>query len=295
MIAIREEIDRGRGGGVDAGGLAAARCAAHLARSLTGDWDRAYSRETAAFPAGYDPDKYWPPVGADRPGLRRPQPGVRVPAARRVRGALMSLTPTRGAAARCRARARAGDRAAAVGGRRRGARRDLVWTGALSVLDGSRPGRTCSTGSARSPRRWSRCSCCSCGTRACSELNDPLSKHLPGVAFGDQTLRDLLSHAAGMSAEPAGSWWERSPGRSFDELAAALDEESAPFETGRDLPLHERRFALLGEVVARHRGTSWWSAAQERILDAARHDAARATCPRSRTPRGSACTTSPAR
>jgi glycine dehydrogenase len=26
------------------------------------DWDRGYSRETAVFPAGYDPDKYWPPV-----------------------------------------------------------------------------------------------------------------------------------------------------------------------------------------------------------------------------------------
>ena len=27
-----------------------------------GDWDRPYDRQLAVFPAGYDPDKYWPPV-----------------------------------------------------------------------------------------------------------------------------------------------------------------------------------------------------------------------------------------
>ncbi len=61
MIAIRREIDA-----VAAGEWSPEdsplRGAPHTARALTGEWERGYSREVAVFPAGYDPDKYWPPV-----------------------------------------------------------------------------------------------------------------------------------------------------------------------------------------------------------------------------------------
>jgi glycine dehydrogenase len=62
MIAIKGEIDR-----VAAGEWSAEesplRGAPHTTRALAGEWDRRYDRELAAFPAGKDPDKYWPPVG----------------------------------------------------------------------------------------------------------------------------------------------------------------------------------------------------------------------------------------
>jgi len=61
MVAIRDEIAR-----VEAGEWtpedSPLRGAPHTARCLTGAWEREYPRELAAFPAGYDPDKYWPPV-----------------------------------------------------------------------------------------------------------------------------------------------------------------------------------------------------------------------------------------
>ena len=61
MIAIRGEIHR-----VAAGEWAPEesplRHAPHTAGCLVADWERAYSRELAVFPAGIDPDKYWPPV-----------------------------------------------------------------------------------------------------------------------------------------------------------------------------------------------------------------------------------------
>ena len=61
MIAIKGEIDR-----VAAGEWTAEnsplRGAPHTARALVGKWKRAYTREDAVFPAGLDPDKYWPPV-----------------------------------------------------------------------------------------------------------------------------------------------------------------------------------------------------------------------------------------
>jgi glycine dehydrogenase len=62
MISIRAEIDRVAAGEwtPDNSPL---RHAPHTARCLVEEWDRPYSREVAVFPAGVDPDKYWPPVG----------------------------------------------------------------------------------------------------------------------------------------------------------------------------------------------------------------------------------------
>jgi glycine dehydrogenase len=61
LAAIRGEIDQ-----VAAGTWSVAesplRQAPHTAASLVGEWNRAYSREQAAFPAGIVIDKYWPPV-----------------------------------------------------------------------------------------------------------------------------------------------------------------------------------------------------------------------------------------
>ena len=98
------------------------------------------------------------------------------------------------------------------------------------------------------------------------DLNDRLEEHLPGVAYGDRTLRDLLSHGSGMRSEPPGSWWERSPGVSFDELVAALDDSDPAFAPGVTFHYTNVAFALLGEVVARHRGSTWWEQVESRIL-----------------------------
>ncbi|MBW1599804.1 aminomethyl-transferring glycine dehydrogenase [Streptomyces sp. JJ38] len=62
MIAIRAEADR-----VAAGEWSAEdsplRGAPHTAAQLAGEWDRSYTREEAAFPAGVVAEgKYWPPV-----------------------------------------------------------------------------------------------------------------------------------------------------------------------------------------------------------------------------------------
>jgi glycine dehydrogenase len=62
MAAIRGEIDRVAAGEwpVEDSPL---RHAPHTGRALAADsWDRPYSRQTGVFPAGVDPDKYWPPV-----------------------------------------------------------------------------------------------------------------------------------------------------------------------------------------------------------------------------------------
>lgn len=97
-------------------------------------------------------------------------------------------------------------------------------------------------------------------------LDAPASEVLGGVGYADRTIRQLLAHSGGLQAEPAGDWWERSEGGSFDELAAANDGSAAAFETGRQFHYSNLGYGLLGEVIARLRGQSWWEAVSERIL-----------------------------
>jgi glycine dehydrogenase len=62
MLAIRAEIDAVASGSV-AVDLSPLRHAPHTAEDLLGDWDRGYSRATAAFPdSRLRADKYFPPV-----------------------------------------------------------------------------------------------------------------------------------------------------------------------------------------------------------------------------------------
>ena len=85
MIAIRAEIDRVGGGGVERRGLAAARRARTPPGRWSGEWDRAYSRELGGLPDRRRPGQVLAAGRPDRPGVRRPQPGLRLPAAGGVR------------------------------------------------------------------------------------------------------------------------------------------------------------------------------------------------------------------
>ena len=98
------------------------------------------------------------------------------------------------------------------------------------------------------------------------DLNDRLDKHLAGVEYGDRTLRSLLSHSSGMHSEPAGEWWERTPGGSFDDLARRLGDVPPPFQPGATFHYTNVAFGLLGEVVARLTGKPWFEAVRERLL-----------------------------
>ena len=63
MIAIMEEVDEIAGGSIAYADSPLAN-APHTLRDLSGDWDRAYSREQAAYPAPWvRENKFWPAVG----------------------------------------------------------------------------------------------------------------------------------------------------------------------------------------------------------------------------------------
>ncbi|WP_148613273.1 serine hydrolase domain-containing protein [Nocardioides rubriscoriae] len=97
-------------------------------------------------------------------------------------------------------------------------------------------------------------------------LDDPLGRHLPGVGYAELSVADLLGHTGGMQSEPAGSWWERSTGGDFAALAAANDGSGAVAGRGEWFHYSNLGYGLLGEVVARLRGATWWDVVQQRLL-----------------------------
>jgi len=98
-------------------------------------------------------------------------------------------------------------------------------------------------------------------------LDQPARDVLGEVGYGDRTLRQLLAHSSGMQSEPHGSWWERSAGVTWAELAAANNGSAAAFGVGDRFHYSNLGYALLGEVAARVLGDPWMACVQARILD----------------------------
>lgn len=98
------------------------------------------------------------------------------------------------------------------------------------------------------------------------DLADPLDTHLPGTPLGALTIGQLLAHTGGVRAEPAGSWWERSPGNDWPTLAAAMDDTTLRHRPGRRFHYSNLGYAALGELVTRIRHTPWSDAVATEIL-----------------------------
>ncbi|MDT0201595.1 serine hydrolase domain-containing protein [Nocardioides sp. AE5] len=97
-------------------------------------------------------------------------------------------------------------------------------------------------------------------------LEDTAGSVLGDVGYGDRTMRSLLAHNSGMQAEPNGPWWERSEGGTFEDLAAANDGSDAVLPVGEQFHYTNLAYGLLGEIVARLRGGTWWENVQSKIL-----------------------------
>ncbi|GHE26261.1 serine hydrolase [Streptosporangium violaceochromogenes] len=99
------------------------------------------------------------------------------------------------------------------------------------------------------------------------DLLDPIGKHVPATPVAEVTVAQLLSHTAGLTAEPPGQWWERTPGMPAEELIGLLGPQTARHRPGRRFHYSNLGFALLGELVARQRGVSWAQAVRAEVLE----------------------------
>lgn len=97
-------------------------------------------------------------------------------------------------------------------------------------------------------------------------LDDPLGTHLPVPALAGVRIRTLLGQCAGLQREPDGDWWERSPGSSLDDLLAGVTEAKLTFGAYQRFHYSNLAYGLLGGVVERLTGESWWDAVSGRLL-----------------------------
>jgi len=100
-----------------------------------------------------------------------------------------------------------------------------------------------------------------------ADLDDPVGRFVPEGPFPDASLRSLLAHTAGLSAEPVGSWWERSPGPDAAGLADAHDGAQRVLEPGAMFHYSNLGYGVLGRVVEVVTGQAWREALQEQLLD----------------------------
>jgi CubicO group peptidase (beta-lactamase class C family) len=99
------------------------------------------------------------------------------------------------------------------------------------------------------------------------DLADPLGKHLGLSEAESVTIAQLLSHTAGLAAETAGPWWERTPGTLRPELASIFGDEPGRHPAGRVFHYSNPGFALLGALVGELRGRPWPEVLRQEILD----------------------------
>src|SRR3982751_3154882 len=98
-------------------------------------------------------------------------------------------------------------------------------------------------------------------------LDDLLYRHLPGTPVGGVTIRQLLAHVSGLRREPAGEWWERSPGPPVDEFLAELTADQIAHPPWQTYHYSNVAYGLLGAVAERITGDSWAAQVGKRLLD----------------------------
>lgn len=96
-------------------------------------------------------------------------------------------------------------------------------------------------------------------------LTDPVGDHVPGTPFRHVSIAELLTHTGGIAAEPAGSWWERSPGTDREGLRPAMGG-TLHERAGRYVHYSNLGFAVLGELVERLADRPWHAVVTDEIL-----------------------------
>src|ERR1022692_3563428 len=138
---------------------------------------------------------------------------------------------------------------------------EILWTGGRGLVDGQAPDASTQYRGGSITKTFVAASVMRLRDAGQLSLSDPIAGYLDGGAAGSagsMTIGQLLSHSAGLRAETAGPWWERTPGSSLAELSAAsLGEEAARFRPGRRHHYSNVGYALLGALLSAQHGRPW--------------------------------------
>src|SRR5258708_24015038 len=137
---------------------------------------------------------------------------------------------------------------------------ELIWSGGRGLVDGQAPG----AGTQYRCGSITKTFVAACGRMlrdaGALALSDRVGDYVQvgAGAVGAMPIGQLLSHSAGLRAETAGPWWERTPGASLTELTAgSLRDDAARFRPGRRHHYSNVGYALLGALLAARHDRPW--------------------------------------
>lgn len=143
----------------------------------------------------------------------------------------------------------------------------LVWTDARSMIEGHAPDENVQYRIGSISKTFTAVLVMRLRDEGLIDLADPLEQHLPDTAAGGATIRQLLSHTAGLAAETPGPWWERTSGELRPELGHLLEDQPFRHSGGERFHYSNPGFALLGALVAKIRRMPWIDALRQEVLE----------------------------
>src|SRR5262245_4245143 len=143
---------------------------------------------------------------------------------------------------------------------------ETLWSGARGRVDGARPTTDTQYRIGSITKTFVAVLVMRLRDEGKVDLNDPLDKHVPGTNLGHLTVAQLLAHTGGLTSESPGLWWERAEGGDWNALAASLGERALKHRAGARFHYSNVGFGVLGELVSRIRGTSWFDALTDEVL-----------------------------
>ncbi|PYC70192.1 serine hydrolase [Streptomyces tateyamensis] len=142
-----------------------------------------------------------------------------------------------------------------------------VWSGARSMIDGHAPDADVQYRIGSVSKTFAAVLVLRLRDEGLVDLADPLEQHLPGTAAGRASIRELLCHAAGLSSETPGPWWERTPGTLRPELSDLLEDQPFRHPAGERFHYSNPGYALLGALVERLRRQPWGEVLRQEVLE----------------------------
>ncbi|GAA4125617.1 serine hydrolase domain-containing protein [Knoellia locipacati] len=146
---------------------------------------------------------------------------------------------------------------------------ELVWSGAVGTVDGRATGAPVD---ADTQFRMGSITKTFVGVAVMRlrdegrlDLSDRFGVHVPGSHLDDVTIEQLLSHAAGVQAETASDWWERTPGGNWDHLVNS--GVGTRFRSGRRFHYSNTGYAALGRLLEVVRERPWFDVVRDELLE----------------------------
>ncbi|HET9897424.1 MAG TPA: serine hydrolase domain-containing protein [Streptosporangiaceae bacterium] len=150
---------------------------------------------------------------------------------------------------------------------------ELIWTGSCGLVDGRAPDAGTQYRAGSITKTFTAVVVLRMRDAGELALSDQIGEHLDLAAAGASgevaamTVGQLLSHSAGLRAETAGPWWERTPGSGLGDLAtSSLGSEAARFRPGQRHHYSNVGYGLLGAMIASKAGRPWYEVISAELL-----------------------------